>query len=597
MSALLQLIDISYSHSHDTLFDGLNLTINHQDKIGLVGHNGTGKSTLLRLIKGEGIDSDSGEIRKPNGVNVGIVEQFVDSTLLSMTLIDAVVTVLPEDERLSLSWQAESQLMQLGFCAEQFSLPVAGLSGGQQNLLLIARALIVQPDVLLMDEPGNHMDIAALARLELFLAQQCHCPFLIISHDQHLLDKVCQKTVFLRDKRIYSFDLPFNQALLQLHEADRVAQSRRAVEEKEIKRLQATAKRLTIWGRQHDNEKFIRRAKSMEKRIDKLDQAKTEVSKGSPLSLSLKNLSLGAKQLLAIENCEIKTPDQARSLLHIEQLIIRPGDRIALLGVNGVGKSSTLETITKRYHGDNSDAVNREGKGEAKGAAKGAGEGAIRFNPRAEMAYYDQALTCLELDLTRLDWLRQQTSASEETLKHALINAGVPYQDFDRKVNSLSGGEKARMMFMCFALNQPNFMILDEPTNHIDLEGKQQLTEQLMASGATLLITSHDRHFLDQIATRWWWIDQGQIVEVNDGEAFYHNLIADQPVSKPQPITAPPAVVSADILTDEDQMLSRVDELEAKLAADIARKAKFQKPELQTQWRAELAALWQRLEG
>lgn len=586
MSALLQLIDISFSHSHETLFEGLNLTINHNDKIGLVGHNGTGKSTLLSLIKGDKT-LDSGEIRQPNAVKIGIVEQFVSQSLQVLTLLDAVIDVLPEDEQQVLGWQAQSQLMTLGFTAAQFSLPVAGLSGGQQNLMLIARALILQPDVLLMDEPGNHMDIAALARLEQFLALECHCPFLIISHDRHLLDNVCKKTVFLRDKRTYEFDLPFAQALERLKDEDRIAQNRRALEEKEIKRLQATAKRLAIWGQQHDNEKFVRRAKSMEKRIEKLDDSKTAVSQGSPLKLSLKNHSLGAKQVMAIQDCEIKTPDQTRLLLNIEQLYVRPGDRIALLGVNGVGKSSTLETIRKRF------------ADQAQELPSGAGD--IRFNPRAELGYYDQALVAFNQSLTRLEWLREQTSANEETLKHSLINAGVLYRDFDRRVDSLSGGEKARMMFMAFSLNQPNFMILDEPTNHIDLEGKQQLTEQLTDSGATLLITSHDRHFLDEIITRWWWIDQGKIVEVTSGEAFYDSLIKRQAVNATANVTSdvteePIAVVSGSI-TDETAMLERVDELEAKLQADLARKEKFQKPQLQAQWQAELDVLWAKLEA
>ncbi|MFT4924046.1 MAG: ATP-binding cassette subfamily F protein 3 [Phenylobacterium sp.] len=582
MSALLQLIDISYSHSHETLFEGLNLTINQHDKIGLVGHNGTGKSTLLSLIKGDK-SLDAGEIRKPNAVKVGIVEQFVDKTLQTATLIDAVIAVIPEDDRLSNSWQAESQLMTLGFSAEQFSLPVAGLSGGQQNLLLIARALVQQPDVLLMDEPGNHMDISALARLEQFLALECQCPFLIISHDQYLLDNVCKKTVFLRDKRTYEFDLPFEQAFERLVEEDRVAQNRRALEEKEIKRLQATAKRLAIWGQQHDNEKFVRRAKSMEKRIVKLDQSKTEVSKGSPLNLTLKNHSLGAKQVMAMENCAIRTPDQVRLLLDIELLVIRPGDRIALLGINGVGKSSTLETIRKACASEEPPAAN------------------IRFNPRAELGYYDQGLVTLDQDLTRLDWLRQYTPANEDSLKHSLINAGVSYQDFDRRVNSLSGGEKARMMFMAFALNQPNFMILDEPTNHIDLEGKKQLTEQLMSSGATLLITSHDRHFLDKIATRWLWIDQGKLVEVTSGDDFYQSLIgAGMSADKMKTVATDrsddsSAVDTAEPMTDEDQLLARADELETKLTADLARKAKFQKAHLHAQWQQELEEIWAQL--
>lgn len=578
MSALLQLIDICFSRRHGLLFDGLNLTINTGDKIGLVGHNGSGKSTLLGVIKGE-LEADSGEIRKPNAVNFAVVDQFVPKHLSTMKLIDAVIDALPQDEQLSRRWQAESHLMQLGFSLEQFDIPVAGLSGGQQNLMLIARALVLEPQLLLMDEPGNHMDIAAMSRLVQFLKNDCRCGFLVISHDQYLLDEVCSKTFFLRDHKVYQFALPFIEAEQALVAQDEMAAKRLALEEKEITRLKATAKRLAIWGKQYDNEKLARKAKSIEKRAEKLDAEKTEVTRGSGLKLSLGNNSLGAKQMLAVENCDITTPDKSRTLLNIEQMVIKPGDRVALLGVNGVGKSTTLETLMAQY---------RQGEDT---------NGQIRFNPRTELAYYDQELSTLEADSTRLDWLRANTNVNEDDLKHSLIGAGVAYKDFDRKVNSLSGGEKARMMFLAFSLNQPNLMVLDEPTNHIDLAGKAELAEQLMQSGATLLITSHDRHFLDAIATRWLWINNGELVEVNGPESFYESLLAqpqEHSSTDVQNSNAPPEV-SATEIDDETVLLERIDELETLLTADKARKPKFQKPQLQQQWQAELDGLLEQL--
>lgn len=583
MSALLQLLDINYSHSHQSLFERLNLTINQGDKIGLVGHNGCGKSTLLSLISGDKA-IDEGEIRRPKHVNIAFVEQFVPAELAQLPLIDAVMLHFSEDERLSNQWQAESQLQAIGFAEHQFDIKVKDLSGGQQNLLLIAKALIQQPDLLLMDEPGNHMDIAAMTRLEQFLNNECPCGFLIISHDQHLLDNVCQKTVFMRDKRCYSFELPFSEAEQKLAEEDEAAQKRLNLEEKEIKRLQQAAKRFAIWGREHDNEKFARKAKHFEKRVQKLEENKTEVSQGSGLNLALKNHNLGAKQLLAIDDCDIFTADGARQLLHIEQLVIRPGERVALLGINGVGKSSTLETIRKVYQSDN------------------ASDGNIRFNPRTELGYYDQELGSLTVNKTRLDWLRDATNATEDDLKYALIGAGIDYKDFDRKVNELSGGERARMMFIAFALNQPNFMILDEPTNHIDLAGKAQLTEELIDSGATLFITSHDRYFLQQVATRWLWIVDGKLTEVNSSDDFYQSLLSGNDVSVTSSIQVsqkPTKNHSSETAqaVDEEAILQRIDQLETLIAEDTARKAKFQKPQLQQQWQQELDQLWLKIDS
>jgi len=589
MSALLQIIDLSFSRSQNTLFENLHLSINPGDRIGLVGHNGCGKSSLLQLIRGDE-EADSGEIRTPRGLKIGWVEQFLAPSLGEKGLLEAVLEVLDQQDIASLSWMAESQLLTLGFKTQQFHIPVKDLSGGQQNLLLLARALLLKPDLLLMDEPGNHMDILAMGHLQNYLTSQCPCPYLIISHDRHLLEKVCNKTVFIRDQRSYSFDLPFEAAALRLEEQDETAEKHRQLEENEIKRLQATAKRLAIWGREHDNENLSRKAKTIEKRAAKLDGEKTNISSGSGLSLRLDTLQLAAKQILTLEQAKIFTPNHERQLLEVEHLVIRPGERVALLGINGVGKSSTLECIRQSFAGSENNS------------------GEIRFNPRATLGYYDQGLESLNVSQTRTDWLRDQIDSDitcdNDTIKKTLINAGVDYQDFSRQVNTLSGGERARMMFMALQLNQPNLMILDEPTNHIDLFGKQQLSEQLKASGATLLITSHDRYFLEHIATRWLWINNGSLQEINSSDAFYQALLDNTQAVESSVQLGENEHTTIDTTagenstenSNEENALQRIDWLEAKLRDDKARKTKNQKPVLQEQWQQELDKLWSQLE-
>ncbi len=571
MSALLQVIDLSFSRSDLPLFDGLNLTINKHDKIGLIGHNGVGKSTLLELIRGQ-LTLDSGEIRIPNRIQVGLVEQFVPKRLLSVRLIDAVVEVLPPEEQDTQMWRAERQLSNLGFSPSQAQLNVDRLSGGQQNLMLIARVMLLEPDVLLMDEPGNHMDITAQMQLAHYLKYDCGCPFLMISHDQHLLDRVCTKTLFIRSQKAFQYDLPFSQALARMKEEDASDSQRKAVEEKEIERLKSTAKRLAIWGREHDNESLSRKAKTIEKRAEKLDAEKTEVRDESPLSLALSSEGLDAKQILSLEGVDVGTPDGARHLLSIDECLIRPGDRIALLGVNGVGKSSTLERVIHAYQQPSTD---------------------IRFNPRAELAYYDQGLRSLDGPQSRLDWLRAHTHSNEDELKHGLLSVGISYQDFSRKVNTLSGGEKSRMAFLAFSLNKPNFLILDEPTNHIDLDGRRQLAETLIDSKATLLMTSHDRHFLDQVATRWLLIQNNRLVEINDPNAFYESL--NQQTSNAKGPAPTQEAVETDLNLNESETLVKIDFLEKRLADDRLRKPKFQKLHLHEQWQQEIDSLWESL--
>ena len=172
MSAVLHLSNLTFSRRSQPLFDHLNFTIRHGDRIGLVGHNGSGKSTLLSLIVGAE-QPDQGEIWMPRGLRLGVVEQFVPQPLLGKTLEQAVLDALPEERRRTDLYRVHTLLASLGFCSEQWQLALEALSGGEQNLALLARALVSEPDLLLMDEPGNHMDVVALAHLQHFLSAQC----------------------------------------------------------------------------------------------------------------------------------------------------------------------------------------------------------------------------------------------------------------------------------------------------------------------------------------------------------------------------------------------------------------------------------------
>ena len=574
MTALLQLIDVSFSYGSTQLFNQLSLTLRPGDRTGLVGHNGSGKSTLLSLITSTET-LDSGEIRKPRGLRIALVEQFVPERLGSLSLAESTFDVLPPEQRETSRYRVDELLQRLGFSYAQAEQPVASLSGGQQNLALLARAILSEPELLLMDEPGNHMDVLALAQLQRFLLTERSIPFMMISHDRALLNNCCNRTVFLRDRQLYAFDLPFSAAVQALAERDEQAAHLRNSEEKEIQRLQASEKRLAQWGRDHDNENLARKAKSIQKRVERLKAQQTVLSEVSALDVSLQADAVRAKSMLTIEKLSVRTPDGKHKLLDIDFQFVRPGDRIALLGKNGVGKSSTIECLMHALH-DSKDSV--------------------RFNPRVKLGVYDQELREFDGPAGRFDWLHGRCEVPDDRIKQVLLQSGIAFADFDQPVNVLSGGERARMMFMLFQLNRPNFLILDEPTNHIDIQGREQLEEQLINADATLLITSHDRQFIEHVASRWWWIKDRQLHELNDLDAFYAALeceisatsISDARVSTDasDKSDAKSATIAPSAVTDsisEDQMLERIAELEHLLAADKARKPKFQKPRRQQQ--------------
>jgi len=573
MSALT-LNNISFSRGSDPLFENLSLSIRSGDRIGLVGHNGSGKSTLMSLIVGDE-SPDEGEIQMPRGQRIALVEQFVPSQLLSLPLEQAVLNALSTNHQHNERYRAETLLHQLNFRVDQWSVALGSLSGGEQNLALLARALLVEPELLLMDEPGNHMDVLALNNLRSFLCSDYRQPFLMISHDRELLDTCCNRTVFLRDKQVYSFDMPYEAAKAALQEQDEQAAHSRQTEQKEIDRLQASAKRLAQWGKVYDNENLSRKAKVIQQRAERLRDDRTFVSKGSGLDLKLQSDTIRAKSVLTLEGLKVTTPDASRLLLECEFHRIKPGDRIALLGKNGVGKSSTLNRILNAFTSP---------------------DDSIRFNPNASLGFYDQELREFASNSGRFDWLRDRVDGADERIKHVLLEAGVAFTDFSRPVNTLSGGECARLMFMLFRLNQPNFLILDEPTNHIDVEGREQLEQQLIDSGATLLITSHDRRFIERIASRWWWINQESVREVHDLETFY-TAITDDPQIKAHGAGQDDSLEtnSDSQVLSEDKALERIETLEKLLTEDRARKKKFQKPAKQHAWEMELNQLWSSL--
>ena len=210
------------------------------------------------------------------------------------------------------------------------------------------------------------------------------------------------------------------------------------------------------------------------------------------------------------------------------------------------------------------------------------------------LGYYDQELDELDQGKSIIGYLRKASDAGENEIRAALIRGGFAYADHDRPVRVLSGGERARVLFVRLRLTAPNFLVLDEPTNHIDIEGREELEQQLHDSGATLLITSHDRRFIENIANRFLAIENGRLIELTDPSEFYQRLLnAQQEPARPPSAWAPDNAPKLGETSEE--LLEQLVELEQKLAADLARKSKHQKPRLQTVWRDAITAINERL--
>ncbi|WP_346210391.1 ABC-F family ATP-binding cassette domain-containing protein [Aeromonas salmonicida] len=568
MTTLMSTHSLHMTAGHLPLFDSVDLSIRSGDRIGLIGANGSGKSTLLALLAGQ-LDPHDGRLHHAAACRCEFVAQHLPARLQALTaravLLDAV------DGDPALDWQVDKMLTELQLEA-QAALPVSALSGGQHTRLQIGRALLRQPNLLLLDEPSNHLDLPALLWLERFLLAW-RGAFVLVSHDGRLLDRVTRETLILRDRRLHRFALPCSQARAALAEEDEQTRLRRADEQKEIDRLSASSKRLAIWGREHDNEKLVRQAKSMEKRVARLQEEQSVVGADAPWRLELHGQALPADALLRLDALDVRPAPGLPPLLRAEDLWLRAGDRVALLGANGTGKSSLL----RQCWGEVCDQRPAEG---------------WYRHPGASIAYYDQALQQLDGDATLTDALYPLAPLPEVSLRQALIRAGFPYSRHGQRVATLSGGERARLLFLALSLASHHLLWLDEPTNHLDLAGKEELAEALTGFAGGVLLVSHDRDLIERSCNRFWVIRQGRIHEAHSAERAYAELLGDAP-DRPAADAHANEARGEDPMPehDDEALLARWYELDALLAADLTRKPKHQTPRLQQEWRHELGRL------
>jgi ATPase subunit of ABC transporter with duplicated ATPase domains len=367
--------------------------------------------------------------------------------------------------------------------------PLGTLSGGEVNRALLARALINDPDIVLLDEPTNHMDIEQVGLFERFVTEDLNAAALIVSHDRALLDNVTSRTLFLRDSTIHSFNLPFSEAREALAAHDAAARARRESEERELERLRESAHRLAEWGRIYSNEKFSYRAKSMQKRINRMEQDVTELPVNRRASVSLTAAETHSARMVEISRLPLVTPGGHR-LRTLEHLAVRRGERLAIVGPNGCGKSTFIRTLVAAF-------------------SSSTGAPGIFFHPSTTIGYYDQDLAHFKVGERLAEAVAARSSIPHQRVTAELVEAGFEYSRHNTLVATLSGGERARLTFLILKLSHPHLLILDEPTNHLDLEGIEQLEETLISGGGTVVFVSHDRRFLERVATRF--VELGEV--------------------------------------------------------------------------------------
>jgi ATPase subunit of ABC transporter with duplicated ATPase domains len=473
------------------LFQRLTMTIGDADRIGLIAGNGGGKTTLLRCLGGLA-DPTSGDIVRSRGMHVGYVEQDVPADLLNLPLAEAIRRALPLAERDSNDWRVDVVLDEFGALPELCDRPLHALSGGWQRLALIARAWVTEPDALLLDEPTNHLDLAKIQMLERWIAA-CRVPMVVASHDRHFLDACTNRTLFLRPgtSRVYAH--PYSRARHLLDEDDAAQETKLAKETREVDRLRRNANELKNVGINSGSDLLLKKSKQLRERATALEQSFASVHAERSGDIRLANRGTHAKVMLALAGVDVRAPD-ARLLFRIGKLDVFQQDRL-------------VQLLRRALAGDDVPG--------------------LRASPTIVTGYVDQLMSHLPDDATPHGFIGDRFRPGDQRAVSLLAGAGFTVDMQRRPIARLSLGQKARLGLLALRLTEPNFYLMDEPTNHVDIAGQERLEAEILAHEATCVIVSHDRAFVQAIGTRFLLIDSGKIVEIDGPDRFYRSLRMD----------------------------------------------------------------------
>lgn len=573
---LFRLSDVRKSYGGIEVLRGVTFQVNDGERIGLVGRNGAGKTTVFRTITGEEAP-DTGEIVKINGLKLGLLQQHVDfssnETVHTAALsafkkihdieaemrrlevemaINATDEILNQYAELQIEFEhedgftyaarAEAILLGLGFPKETWTLETKNLSGGQKNRLGMARLLLSSPDVLLLDEPTNHLDVEAVEWLEEFLSSYDKT-YVIISHDRYFLDRTAGRVIEVENGRAVSYKGNYSEFLVEREE-------RREQQRREYENQRAYIAKTEEFVRRNLEGQKTKQAKSRRNMLERMDRIDAVVSDKPQGNFNLRKVERAGQNVLLVEDLAIGYP--AKTLATGINFTLYRGEALGVIGGNGTGKTTFLKTVLGNL---------RELDGK------------IMWGTKTDIGYYSQNLEDLEPRNEIIQEIRRVApSADNGELRSFLARFLFTGEDVFKLVGDLSGGEKGRLALAKLIYSNKNVLVLDEPTNHLDIPSREALEDALDAFQGTIITVSHDRFFLDKIATQILAFEADGTVEIFDGNySEFHDRKSrpstPPPVEEkiPEPVVAAPAGNPNLSKNQRQKIESRIAEIEASI--------------------------------
>lgn len=538
--SLVQFNKVYKQFAGEYILKHINFTIEDKDKIGLVGLNGVGKSTIIRMILDkERIDGNEnnvnevGDIIKNPSMKIGYLSQEHKFSDEKNTVYEEMLTVFEQERKIynelqrvnmllgnargaeldelikksaelsslyeakngyEIEYKIKQILTGLELTEEYYNLFIKDLSGGEKTRVSLAKLLLQEPDLLILDEPTNHLDLVSIEWLEEYL-KKYNKAFLLVSHDRIFLDNVCNKIFEIENKKLYKYDGNFSSFIIQKEMILKGEIKRYEKEQEKIKKMEEYIDRFRAGIK-------ARQAKGRQKILDRIERMDDPVFNPQRMKLKFEVTSATGDNVLKVKGVE-KEFDGKKVLNNINFELFR-GERVGIIGKNGIGKSTLLKIIVDKMKAD---------KGE------------IEFGSRVKVGYYDQNHYDLTPENNILQEINNSLNITEEYLRSLAGGFLFSGEDVLKKIDKLSGGEKVRVSFLKLYMEKANFLILDEPTNHLDIYSIEVLEDALENFEGTMLVVSHNRHFLDSICNTIYYLDENGLTKFKGNyEDYKENL-------------------------------------------------------------------------